>query len=296
MYILGDWGTSRLRLWCCENESVVATSRGAGIGALSVSPQAELRGAIAALAQDRPDAGITLCGMAGARGGLREAAYCPTPVSPQAWVEAAAAFDFDGIPTTIAAGVVARSARGVDIMRGEETQVFGALALDPSLAIGTHTFLLPGTHSKWVEVSGGCITALTTFPSGELFALLVASSLVAIGEEGSDADESAGFAQGSAEAASGSGLLASLFPVRTAQVLENRSRQWARGYLSGLLLGHELLEAGLADAPSQTLNLIGAPELAERYATLLAKYGHRARLFDAEAATLAGLEMLNGRT
>ncbi len=181
-------------------------------------------------------------------------------------------------------------------MRGEEAQVFGALALDPSLAIGTHTFVLPGTHSKWVEVSDGCITALTTFPTGELFALFGASSLVAIGEEGSDADESAGFAQGSARAAAGSGLLASLFPVRTAQVLENRTRQWARGYLSGLLLGHELREANLADAPSQTLQLIGAPELAERYGASLAAYGHGVRLVDAEAVTLAGLEMLNGRT
>ena len=37
-----------------------------------------------------------------------------------------------------------------DVMRGEETQIFGALALsgrDEGL------FLLPGTHSKWAQVT-----------------------------------------------------------------------------------------------------------------------------------------------
>jgi len=296
MYILGDWGSSRLRLWGCENGSVIARSYGVGIGELSVSPEAELRRTIAALELDRRVEGITLCGMAGARGGLREAAYCPAPVSLQAWVAASAAFDLDGIPTRIAAGVVVRSARGPDVMRGEETQLFGALALDPSLAMGTHTFVLPGTHSKWVVVHDGRIVALTTFPTGELFALLASSSLVAIGEEGTDADDAAGFAQGGAQAETGAGLLASLFPARTAQLLESRTQQWAKGYLSGLLLGHELREIGLANAESQTFHLIGAPELAERYASALTKYGQRARLIESEPATMAGLELLHGRT
>lgn len=296
MYILGDWGTSRLRLWGCEDGSVIARSHGAGIGELSVSPEAELRRAIAALAPDRRVERITLCGMAGARGGLREASYCPVPVALQAWLAASAAFDLDGKPTRIAAGVAVRSPRGSDVMRGEETQVFGALALDPSLTMGTHTFVLPGTHSKWVVVDDGQIVALTTFPTGELFALLAASSLVAIGVEGTDADEAAGFAHGCAQAGTGVGLLASLFPVRTAQLLEGQTRQWARGYLSGVLLGHELREAGLASEESRTFVLVGAPELASRYGAALATHGHGDRLIDAEAATLAGLEMLNGRS
>ena len=42
-----------------------------------------------------------------------------------------------------------RTTRMPDVMRGEETQIFGALALSGSDA---GLFLLPGTHSKWAEV------------------------------------------------------------------------------------------------------------------------------------------------
>ena len=44
-----------------------------------------------------------------------------------------------------------------DVMRGEETQVFGALA---QLGATDGRFLLPGTHSKWVRVEAGRIDRL----------------------------------------------------------------------------------------------------------------------------------------
>jgi len=55
-----------------------------------------------------------------------------------------------------------------DVMRGEETQLLGALAM------GHHSgwFVLPGTHSKWVELASGRILQLRTYMTGELFTLL----------------------------------------------------------------------------------------------------------------------------
>ena len=59
----------------------------------------------------------------------------------------------------------------VDVMRGEETQLFGALhLLGPDASDGC--YVLPGTHSKWVRLQRGRIIELRTYMTGELFALL----------------------------------------------------------------------------------------------------------------------------
>ena len=55
-------------------------------------------------------------------------------------------------------------------MRGEETQIAGALALLPDF---DGVFCLPGTHSKWAHVSAGEVVSFQTYMTGELFALLV---------------------------------------------------------------------------------------------------------------------------
>ena len=57
---------------------------------------------------------------------------------------------------TIAGGLCSSPGdRAGDVMRGEEAQIFGALRLDPTLAQRTHILVLPGTHSKWVELEDG---------------------------------------------------------------------------------------------------------------------------------------------
>jgi len=52
-------------------------------------------------------------------------------------------------------------------MRGEETQVFGALSL---FGVEDGLFVLPGTHSKWVMAGSGGISGFSTYMTGEMFA------------------------------------------------------------------------------------------------------------------------------
>jgi 2-keto-3-deoxy-galactonokinase len=42
-----------------------------------------------------------------------------------------------------------------DVMRGEETQILGALDLQPDLRQGRRLLCLPGTHTKWVLLEEG---------------------------------------------------------------------------------------------------------------------------------------------
>src|SRR6185312_13329821 len=63
-----------------------------------------------------------------------------------------------------------------DMMRGEEVQVIGANARGEE---GDATIILPGTHSKHVNVERGQAVTLKTFMSGEFFELLARHSILA---------------------------------------------------------------------------------------------------------------------
>ncbi len=262
---------------------------GPGIGAIDRSAAEVLQGFLADLELAERPHSIALCGMAGARGGLHEAGYADCPADRAAWQHRAARIDFDGIPLTIAAGVATPAGGNrADVMRGEETQVFGAIASDPALAAGRHTLLLPGTHSKWVTVEDGAITGFTTFMTGELFALLGRSTLMSAGVAGEDED--AGFAAGLEHAPGG--ILGDLFQARAMQLRHGRSGAWASGFVSGLLIGGEIGEAAARGLLPASVWLIGASALAKRYGLALVTCGTKTQILDAEKITLAGLALM----
>ena len=293
--LLGDWGTSRLRLWLARDGAITPWREGPGIGVIDRPATQVLREILTEMTDDARPLSIALCGMAGARGGLCEAPYVDCPADLAAWARQAVRIDFDGIPLAIAAGVATPAAsQRADVMRGEETQVFGAIACDPALTSGRHTLLLPGTHSKWVEIDNGSIMSFTTFFTGELFALLGRSSLLAAGVAGDDED--AGFAAGLDCASAGEGVLGDVFQARALQLRQGRSGAWAAAFLSGLLIGGEFAEMAARGALPAHIQLVGDEKLAKRYALTLASHEIRTTIFDVEAITLAGLAMINPGT
>jgi 2-dehydro-3-deoxygalactonokinase len=291
--IVGDWGTSNVRLFRIEHGAVAARAAGPGIGALDGSAEDALRAAVAPWrAAGAPDA-IALCGMIGSRNGWIEVPYVACPADVPAWLAGAGRIALDGLPVTIMAGLscIAPSG-GPDVMRGEETQLFGAIARDPALGQGRHRIALPGTHSKWATIEDGRIVAFQTFFTGELFALLRDRStlLRAAGASETDpAEEEAGFVHG-LDRARGDLLLGGLFEARSAQLIDDRSPSWALGYLSGLLIGREIAE--LAPTVGESVSLIGAPGLVARYTRALAARGFTAIALDGDACALAGLALL----
>jgi 2-dehydro-3-deoxygalactonokinase len=281
--ILGDWGTSRLRLYRLEQGLVIDQIAGPGIGAITQTPAKALRQAIAPWLVESQPVKITLCGMAGSRNGLLEAPYAECPVSAQAWSRQSAVFALDGIPVQIMGGNGAP-----DVMRGEETQIFGALALAPELAHGRQLLALPGTHGKWAWLENGCVMAFQTFLSGEFFALLCDHSTLLRASD-NDADEADGFAVGCASAGNKEALLGALFHARSAQLRSGRSAGWARAYLSGLIIGHEIHEMLSAVSTDVPISLIGDPALNARYAKVLQAYDVSVTLRDGEQCAIAGL-------
>lgn len=293
-HFVGDWGTTRLRLFRMEAGEIVARRDGAGIGQLKGPPADALLETLGDWGNEARESGVMLCGMAGSRNGLVEAPYVPCPAGLADWALRSAETMVDGIAVRIAGGLsTANFAGAPDVMRGEETQIFGALALDPALSEGRRLLVMPGTHSKWVELEGGRVTRFQTSFTGELFALLRDQSILTRLGAGDEGGED-GFAAGLARIRQTGALLASMFEARAAQLIDGRSRGWAVGFLSGLALGAEVSEnARLAGATAgEPVTLIGGAELSALYVKALAAFGHPSHILDGDRCALAGLATL----
>jgi 2-dehydro-3-deoxygalactonokinase len=161
-----------------------------------------------------------------------------------------------------------------DVMRGEEAQIFGALALSGK---SDSLFLLPGTHSKWAVVSGGSIVSFRTFMTGEVFGALKEHTILSrLMHEGSDAE---GFARGVREGAvlgSAGALLNRIFATRSYGLMDTLPGTALADYLSGLLIGAEVAEA--TRQSNGPVTIIASPTLAQRYTDALRLLGHASTL------------------
>jgi len=289
-WIAVDWGTSNLRAWAMGAQGVLA-SAGSDEGMGKLAP-AQFEAALLRVIAPWLGAGITpviACGMVGARQGWVEAPYRGVPCAPIAPGDLMAVATVDPrMQVMIAPGL--RQDKPADVMRGEETQIAGALALLPGF---DGVFCLPGTHSKWAHVSAGEVVSFQTFMTGELFALLSQQSVLRHGMGGEGEDEAA-FAQGLADALERpEKISARLFTLRAEGLLAGLSPVSARSRLSGMLIGLELAAA----KPywlGQRIALIGAPVLSARYAAALTTQGAGSETLDATACTLAGLAAARG--
>ena len=288
-----DWGTSNLRAFLLAADGTVLAERGSprGIRHLAQPGPAGFEQALAEVAgdwlRDQPGLPMVACGMVGSAQGWQEARYVACPADVATLASQAVVIRTAHGPLHVAPGLIDRPAAGSpqppDVMRGEEIQIAGALALQPALAVRA-CLLLPGTHAKWAQVRQGRVTRFRTFMTGELYAVLRRHSLLgqtmpAEGEGGAGSDEAA-FQAGLARARqAGPGELAhQLFGSRTLGLTGQLTPQGQADYLSGLLIGHEVVAglAGLAEAGEDTppLVLIGEPALLTRYAGALRALGH----------------------
>jgi 2-dehydro-3-deoxygalactonokinase len=202
------------------------------------------------------------------------------------------------VPVTIVPGYCVRAANGQpDVMRGEETQLLGAHRLGHS----DGWFVLPGTHSKWVELRAGKVLQLRTYMTGELFDLLGRHGTLAAAAGSAEAPwDEAAFSQGVEAASDGRTLSHQLFGCRARVVSGDMAAASSRAYLSGLLIGTELQDvlrdpANKATGAGQggTFKLIGSPALATLYQAAAAILGLQFEVLDARAAFIAAAHYLS---
>lgn len=286
-----DWGTTHRRAYALDAAGHCVNVYADHEGALGCKGRFPAALGIALQGLHAQPRCVVMSGMVGSALGWQEVPYVDATVSllelPQhvAPVREASAL----VPTWIVPGYCVRNSWGQpDVMRGEETQLLGALTL------GHHSgwFVLPGTHSKWVELDGGRIVQLRTYMTGELFDVLGRHGTVAaaVGMAEPVWDEAA-FADG-VQASRHGALSHLLFGCRARVVCGDMSAGSTQAYLSGLLIGSELndvLRKPQASLAGSTFKLIGSPELAQRYQAAAALLGLALETIDAQAAFVGAM-------
>ena len=292
-WIAVDWGTTRLRTWAMEGAKVLAAAASdAGMGGLG---RDGFEPALLALTSPWLAPGevmpVVACGMVGARQGWVEAPYLTVPCVPLDATQMALAPARDPrIRVQIIPGL--RQMKPADVMRGEETQMAGFLALHHGF---DGVLCLPGTHTKWARISAGEVVSFQTFMTGEMFALLSDHSVLRHSLAGPGWDDAA-FAGAVADALSQPERIAArLFSLRAESLLAGLGPEAARARLSGTLIGAELAAA----RPywlGQHVAIIGAAGISAIYAAALAQQGVAAEVAEADAMTLAGLIAAQAQT
>ena len=262
-----DWGTSSFRAYRLGREGEILDRRSSGAGILRVAEggfPAALQAEIGAWLEADATALVMMSGMIGSRQGWMEVAYRDCPCDLTGLTSGLQRLDWPGAEVWIVPGLIDRTTPGLpDVMRGEETQVFGAL---PEMPGESGLICLPGTHSKWVTVSGGTIAGFATYMTGEVYDLLQGHSILGRLMTAAPAGPDEWFAEGVARGASDTALLRLLFSARSRVLDGQMPDSAARGYLSGLLIGHEIAAAlkAFGEKPAEVV-LLGAPALAKLY-------------------------------
>jgi 2-dehydro-3-deoxygalactonokinase len=268
-----DWGTTSLRAYLIGDDGVVLERRAEPLGILRVAGR-DFRAAFETVTAEwrtrHPDLPAIASGMIGSAQGWAEAPYASLPADVDSVARSLATVPDVGL--RIVPGLAQRGG-APDVMRGEETQLFGAMTGSSDLAEGG-VAVLPGTHAKWARVAEGRVVGFTTYMTGELFEVLARHSILgrlappSVGDVG----PGAAYTRGVRHARDSAGGLASvLFSARASVLAGDLRAEDSLEYLSGILIGDEV-RAGLATHARPRL-LIGEPSLCARYAAAFEEFG-----------------------
>ena len=272
-----DWGTSNFRAFLLDAAGQILDRRAGPNGIMTVA-EGKFAQVLAAGIGDWLGEGrlpILMSGMIGSRQGWVEAPYVATPLGIADLAASLARVPFDAADVHIVPGLRTTSDDAHDVIRGEETQVFGALG---HLCIEGGRFLLPGTHSKWAVVEGSRVTSFATYMTGEIFSAARDHTILGrLMKEGTPTGDAflRGVAYGAWPGKSGA-LLHRLFGVRTAGLFGEVEGVDLADYLSGLLIGAEIADQN--DRDKRPVHIIASDALAERYRAAAASLGIAAEI------------------
>jgi 2-dehydro-3-deoxygalactonokinase len=303
-----DWGTTSLRAHRLGESGAVLETRHLARGIMHVTraagadSESGFEQAFAQACGDWigacPNVPVIACGMVGSAQGWREVSYLDVPVSLDRLAAALTRVNAaNGVVVHIVPGLIERG-RLPNVMRGEETQIVGALAEPsaPHAADGVTLVGLPGTHSKWARVADHQLLHFDTFMTGEVYEALCTHTLLGRTLERVPDWDRAAFDRGALIARSTegrAGVLSTIFSTRTLGLTGVLSATAQADHLSGLLIGHEIqaledMDRHVFDGANRTV-LVGDDRLCERYRRVLAACGQSANVAIAQHATERGL-------
>ena len=294
-----DWGTSSMRAYLLGQKGEVLEERSEPWGIMNV-PNGDFSKAydtvVGGWKKTFPYLKAITAGMIGSTSGWKEAPYCQTPAGSEELADKMAYLaeaDLYIIP-----GIASFNDRP-NVMRGEETQIAGALQLDPSLEKES-LIVMPGTHSKWVNIHEGKVISFDTYMTGEIFSVLSQHTILGrpsqdCGKKASPDDAEKAFNTGVQTAReSKKGVSPLLFSTRANFLAGKLKPEATLDYLSGLLIGEEI-RCGLFNGLPGQITLIGNEALCKRYLRVLDIFEVSSEVKTVTDAAQAGLWRIANR-
>jgi len=142
-----DWGTSSARAYLIGGHGDVLDSVSTDRGIMQIVGREfeSACGELLARWRDLVGMPVVASGMITSRQGWIETPYLPLPAGSDALAHALVAHrTASGIELHFVGGLVTQANGAPDVIRGEETQIVGAVAA----GLGDGVFVMPGTHSK----------------------------------------------------------------------------------------------------------------------------------------------------
>lgn len=283
-----DWGTSRLRAALLDRAGQVLERSAADEGIMQVQGgrwAETLDKHVGAWLRQNPTMKVVMAGMIGSRNGWVEAPYAECPAD---WSDIAAQMTCvprsDGGEVWIVPGLYTRNADSIpDVMRGEETLIAGTHVSDGVM-------ITLGTHCKWATLKNGRIETFASFMTGEFFAALKDHTI--LGRLAENPEDQAGFVRGLTAAKRKGGLLHTAFQTRTSVLLGDMPGTQVDPFLSGLLIGSEIISGLELTKPDGPINLLASGPRGELYRQTLAAHGYKVIMHDPEHALIEGLARL----
>ena len=252
-YITIDGGTTNTRVNLVENEKITAArkiSRGAKAGIDDKDGlKAELKIAISSILEEnnlceKDITRIIASGMITSEFGLYELPHLTAPVGISELHQSTKEVSFpeiSSIPFVFIRGikVVSNSLGEFDMMRGEETELIGLMALCG--CDGNAVYVLPGSHSKIISVSqDGKICRFSTMLTGEMLMALSQNTILKDAVDISISDCNEDFLKNGYLFSKDSGLNKVLFKLRIMKNVFKCSPEEVYGYFVGAILCDEI--------------------------------------------------------
>ncbi|RUT28265.1 hypothetical protein EMQ25_16900 [Arsenicitalea aurantiaca] len=283
MFIAVQWTSGAFHAWLLEADGSISAEHQSRTGVNSVLNGAFEAALRAEIGHWLPSArAVLLSGMVTSRTGWVESPFAIVPAGASDLLAEAVRKEMEGLPPLYFLAGAARRDPLPDVMRGEEMAIFGIKGDLPEWVV------LPGAHSKWVRTDGEHIVDVTTYMSGEILDLLLKDSLLSkLIPAGASHGEEA-FARGVAIAADKramqGGVLQRLFSARSLVLFDRLKPDEITGYMSGVMIGSEIIEALAGQPEVASVAVLGETPLAASYRQALQAFGIAAPVVTGSAA------------
>lgn len=295
-FIAVDWGASNFRAYAVDTTGNVKQRTKAHQGVLRIRDgnyAATLKRLLGKWFNKYPSTPILMTGMIGGEHGWQEVENVLAPVTEQdlaMGVEKLFNHRFER-DIYIVPGVRINRDDNVsyDEIRGEEVQVLGALQ---TLADPKRSYICcPGTHSKWIVTENNTLCDINTFITGELFTLLSRNGLLNNFCENNFTDLEV-FNKGLELVEKNGMLLNDIYTIRNKVMTQQVNQATTSSFLSGVLIGNEVLSAKKMFPEMQEAIIVGSPWLNDMYQLACQHFDLNVQVMKSDDALIKGLSCI----